>query len=117
MTRQNPNAEETSELQFNADAQLKIELAHDVVQHSEKFAEIFCKAAATQVSVKQLIRKEIRDTLSTDAESINFLKGIIEKHFKDNWRAFARTAGGRILFAIWTLLVAIVSAWLAHYFR
>lgn len=117
MTKPGTGAEEPSDVKFDANAQFKVELAHDVVQHPEKFAAIFCKAAESQVSIKELIKKEIRSALENDADSIKFLKAIITKHFKDDWRAFVRTTAGQILLMIWTLLVAFISAWLGRVFR
>ena len=42
---------EGTDVHFDADAQLKLDTAHGAIERPDKFAEVFCKAAATQVSI------------------------------------------------------------------
>jgi hypothetical protein len=102
---------------FDADHQLKLNLAHDILQHPDKFAEVFVKAAQTQVSVKQLIRTEIRECLASDVDSIKYLKSLIADHIKEDWKAFLRTWIGKIALLMWTVLVALIGVLVGRLFK
>jgi hypothetical protein len=126
-----PNSSDGVDAKFDADAQVKLESAHDLVQRPDKFAEVFVKAAETQTSIKQLIRKEIRESLALDPESRTSLRGLIAEQFKEaeisnrvrhsfpgrvNWRALIKSAWGKIGILVWTVIVALVTGWAVHTF-
>ncbi len=101
---------------FNADAQIKLETAHDILQHPDKFAEIFVKAAKTQTSVKELIKTSIQDCLTSDPDSRKVLKDLIEKHFNDNWVNSLKTWTGKIALGVWTIIIILITIWLEKKF-
>ena len=95
---------------FNADAQIKLQTAHDAIQHPDKFAEIFCNAAQSQVSIKQYIRQELQESLTSDVKTKDAMRVIIKQHFDEDWRTWLKSAWGKFAILIWTLIVA----WLTH---
>lgn len=103
-----------ADVQFNADAQLKLETAHDILQHPDKFAEIFIKAATTQSVIKDHIKTEIIESLSHDPKSKLALKNLMREEFKGDWRAFMHSTGGKIAFGVWSIALVVLGAWLAH---
>ncbi len=105
------------EAQFDTDKQLKLDNVHDVIQHPDKFAQVFVSAANTQVKIKQLIRKEIKESLTLDPDLIKHVKGLIKDQFKEDWRAFLKSTGGKIAFGIWTIGLLILGAWLGHVWK
>jgi Ni,Fe-hydrogenase III large subunit len=107
---------EVIDTKFDADAQVKLESAHDLVQRPDKFAEVFVKAAETQTSIKLLIRKEIKDSLALDPDSRSSLKDLIAEQFREDWRAFVKSAWGKIGLLVWTVIVALVTGWAVHTF-
>lgn len=100
-----------NDVPFNADSQLKLELVHGAIQRPDKFAELFVNAAQTQNSIKEHIRKEIRDSLTLDPDSRTALKGIMKECFKEDWKTWIRSKGTLVGFAIWSIFLAALSAW------
>ena len=106
-----------ADVQFNADAQLKLDTAHDILQHPDKFAEIFLKAATSQTAIKNHIQKEIQDSLSTDQISKAALKTLIKEQLKEDWKGFMRSTGGKIAFGVWSIALVVLGAWLGHIWK
>jgi len=104
------------DIPFDTNAQLKLETAHDVIQHPDKFAEIFVKAATSQTSIKEYIKKEIKDSLTLDPELRGVLKGLVKEQLKEDWKGFVRSTGGKIAFAIWSVGLIIFTAWISSKF-
>lgn len=90
----------------------KLDETHNKIFHPDQFAEIFVNAAKSQTSVKEHIRSELLESLTLDAQSRRALKEIIKECFKDDWRAFLVSTGGKVTFAIWSVLTIALGAWL-----
>ena len=106
-----------TDAKFNVDAQVKLETAHDVIQHPDKFAEVFVNAAKSQISIKEYIQKEIVNTLQLHPESRESLKGLIKEQFNEDWKSFAMSVGGKILLGVWSLLLLGIGAWLGSIWK
>lgn len=114
MSKDSKTTTEEIDVKFNADAQLKLDVAHDILQRPDKFAEIFLKAATSQSSIKEHIRKEIEESLTLDPKSRTALKVLMKEHFKDDWKAFMFSTGGKIAFGIWSIALIFLTAWVSH---
>jgi hypothetical protein len=77
--------QQSPDVQFDANAQVKLDAAHDLVQHPDKFAEIFVKPAETQTKIKEYVRKEIKESLESDIGTRTAMKGLIAEQFKEDW--------------------------------
>jgi hypothetical protein len=99
---------DAEDAQFDASAPLKLQKVHDAIDRPDKFAEIFVKAAQNQVSVKDLFRTMIRETLNTDVQARDALKGIIKQVNKEDWRSFVRSAWGKVSLVIWTVVTLAI---------
>jgi hypothetical protein len=117
MAKTDKPEQQAADIQFDANAQVKLDAAHDLVQHPDKFAEIFVKAAETQTKIKEYVRKEIKDSLESDSGTRNAMKGLIKEQFKEDWKAFVMSSWGKVSLGVWTLVVAVISAWLGHLFK
>ena len=115
MVEKNPKiiSADTPDVVFNADAQIKLETAHDIVQHPDKFAEVFVKAAKTQSIIKEYIRKELQESLVGDIPTKDAMKAIMAEQFRADWKSYAFSIGGTVAFAVWTLL----TIWLGHIWK
>lgn len=100
---------------FKAEDQVKLKKVHEMLEQPDKFAEVFCKVAETQIKVRDIFRKEILKSISTDVDCRNHLKGIIRKVEREDVIVFGKKIG----FGVWTIIVfilgAIVNAFLSKY--
>lgn len=91
---------------FDADAQLKLQTAHEAVERPDKFAELFCKAAKTQTAIKDILWDELRKLLASDQAARESLKGIIREVEKEDWKFL----GKKFFIGIWTLVVIVLTS-------
>jgi hypothetical protein len=98
---------------FNASEKEKLDKAHDILQHPDLFAEVFCKVAETQSKVKEIIMAEIRKATENDNDTKKFLKEIIKQVEKEEMWIWGKKIG----FAVWTVLILIVGALITKYIK
>jgi hypothetical protein len=100
---------------YDASAESKLNKAHDTIEHPDKFAEIFIKAAKSQTVISEYLESEVQTNLSSD-QIKKTIKNLVEEHFKESWKSFLRSNGAKIGFAIWTIAILVLGAWLKKFF-
>jgi len=82
----------------------------------DKFAAIFCSAAASQKSVDDVIKNIIRNLLSTDTITRETLKHLVNESIKeDNWYYIKKTASSGwsiALIVIGIIIEKLLSKWI-----
>lgn len=112
MAKHPPNEDEV----FNAESKIKLEKAHKIADRPDEFAKLFCKVAKEQTIVQDMINDMIRKALNTDVSSRGALQGLIQVAYKEDWKAFVKSAWGKIALVVWTLITALISAWIGSHF-
>ncbi|QQR61107.1 hypothetical protein IPH19_01410 [Candidatus Uhrbacteria bacterium] len=103
---------EDENIAFSVTDQLHLKTVHDAIDRPDKFAELFCQAAKTQTSVKEVLWEQIRSILTTDVEARNALKVIVREVEKEDVRIFGKKIG----FGVWTLFTIGMGAFLGALF-
>ena len=60
------------------------------LNHPDKFAEIFCKAAESQKSIDDVLRKTISNLIKNDRETRDSLKQQLDELDRQAWRTVAK---------------------------
>ena len=84
----------------------KLEKAHGLADRPDKFADMFEQSAKSQTKIKDILKKEIREILSTDVDAKSSLKGIIRQVEREDLWIYTKKFG----FAIWTLVSIVIGA-------
>jgi hypothetical protein len=100
---------------FDASSKLKLDTAHEILQRPDKFAKLFCDAANKQVDIQNTIKKFIKDSLESDIQTRNALKGMIRHENKESWKAFMMSTGGKIGLGIWTIVTILLTVLAERY--
>lgn len=102
---------------FDTEAQSKLQEAHNAIVHPDQFADVFCKAAGTQIKVKEIIRDEIKQAITYDTEARKSLKGVIKELEKEEFWIIGKRMG----FAVWSLIMlalgAIITTMIGKYIK
>ena len=100
----------------DADAK-KLEESYAIVDRADRLAELFCKAAETQISVRQKILDVLKLAIETDAPSREQVKKILKEIHDEDWRMFVKSAWAKIGIVVWTLVTALISAYIGHIWK
>jgi len=101
------------ETKFKAEDQIQLKKVHETIDQPDKFAEVFCKAAESQVSIKEIFTKEILKSISTDVNCKNALKEIIRQVEKEDIMIFGKKIG----LAVWSIIMLVVGAIISKYIQ
>lgn len=102
---------------FSTEEFLGLKSAQEKIERPDQFAEVFCAAAKTQTSVKNLLRELIQEILATDPKARESLNGLIKEVFQQDWRAFIRSTWGKFALVAWTIIAASLGAWIKSLFE
>lgn len=102
---------------FSTDEFISLKTTQEKVERPDQFAELFCKAAETQTSVKDLLKKLLQDIIATDPKARESLNGLIKDVFEQDWKAFVRSAWGKFALIAWTIIAAGLGAWVSSLFN
>src|SRR5262245_226792 len=109
--RQNGDADDA---QFSADAQLKLDRAHDIIDRPEKFAAHFRVVAKTQNDIKRVIVEIVRECIENDVEARKQFKNLIRDVEDENWKAFLKSIAGKAAVGAWTIITLAIGAFFTH---
>ncbi|PIR54711.1 hypothetical protein COU74_03080 [Candidatus Peregrinibacteria bacterium CG10_big_fil_rev_8_21_14_0_10_36_19] len=101
---------------FSTEEFLGLKSAQEKIERPDQFAEVFCAAAKTQTSVKDLLRELLQEIIATDPKARESLNGLIKEVFQQDWKAFVRSAWGKFALLSWTLVAAGIGAWVKTLF-
>jgi hypothetical protein len=102
---------------FDFASKLKLDKTHDLLDRPEKFAKFFVDVSIAQTAIQNRINEMIRKALKDDNDSKKALIELIKSAQKEDWRAFVKSAWGKVALGIWTLIVALFSAWMGHIWK
>lgn len=88
-----------------------------IIDRPEKFAQMFCSVADTQIDIRQKLSSILLLSIQKDIASRDEIKKVLIEIYKEDWRRFVRSAWGKIGFVVWTLFTALFSAWLGTKFK
>ncbi len=71
-----------------------------------EFAKIFCTAAETQKTIDNILKKNVKEVIRSDAEARENIKGLLREIEKEEWKAFTRKFFG----LGWAILLIILGA-------
>lgn len=77
-----------------------------ILNQPDKFAEVFCKAAAGQKSIDNALKAIVIDLIQKDHSTREYIKTVIKEYEKEAWQLLIKRGLG----AAWTLIVVIISA-------
>ena len=84
------------------------------IEQPDKFAQLFCKAAASQKSIDNVLKKTFRNLLSKDHQTIERVKQLQREINKEDWRSFLNKIGWTGWALIWAIfggtLLAVAQA-------
>lgn len=83
----------------------KFETFYKILEHPDKFADLFCYVAKTQTKVKDVIIQNIRDIFVNDLHIKKEINNLIKNFEKEEFIVFGRKIG----FGIWTLFIIVVT--------
>lgn len=86
-----------------------------VIDRPEKFAEMFCSVAETQVSVRKKLIDILKEAVKTDTEAREAMKVILKEIYADDFKYWFRSVWGKIAIGLWTLLVVVATAWATNF--
>lgn len=85
------------------DPQQQLKKVHDVIEHPDKFSEVFCTALASQVKMREDLFKVMLQLLRSDIDSRKELKTIIREVEKEDVRFVLKKIG----FGGWTFFIFV----------
>lgn len=107
---------ETNNIPDNYDTSALLKETKDKLDRPDKFAEIFCQAAKSQVKIKEHLSKLIREQITKDTAVNDHLNNTFRKIIKNDTRAFYTmlwkklgwiiTIGGTIFATLFTQFLA-----------
>lgn len=102
---------------FTTDEFISLKNTQEKIERPDQFAELFCAAAKTQTSVKDLLRELLQEIIATDPKARESLNGLIKQVFQQDWRAFIRSAWGKFALVTWTVVSVGIGAWIKSLFE
>ncbi|HDV5783368.1 TPA: hypothetical protein RJD83_000280 [Legionella pneumophila] len=76
------------------------------LEQPDKFAELFCNAAAKQKSIDNVLKDIVRELLKHDKETVERIKTIQKEVNKDDWKTIIKKIG----VSGWSILLLIIGA-------
>lgn len=101
----------------NFDIEGKYKETYETIDRPEKFAELFCKVAESQTNIQDFLKKFVINFTKENPEFKKELRQLIKDEFKKDYRAWLRTTAGKIGFAIWTILIIILTTLISKWFE
>jgi len=107
--------EDESEV-FDSQSKLKLDKTHDILDRPEKFAQFFVKVSKEQTGIQDRINEMIRKAIKEE-DSKKVITELIKSAQKGDWHAFARSIGGKIAFAVWSVALVVITILLQNYLK
>jgi len=89
---------------FNAEKSVK-DLS-DTINQPNKFAELFCNAARTQIVIEEVLKEKIVKLIRSDEETKKLIKEYSHEIDEEDWRSFLKKVGS----LTWSIILIILGA-------
>lgn len=84
-----------------------------ILTQPDKFAEVFCQAAAKQKDIDKVLQTIIRDLIQTDQPTRDSIKDLIKDYEKQEWWMLIKRVGK----VGWSIFVAIISTTFGYWLK
>ncbi len=95
------------------DLKKKVKSLEDKFGTNEKIADTLCQTDEKATKFSEMLERRLVKMLKSDGNSKKEIKAIVSEQLKQDWKSFALSTGGKIAFALWTIL----TIWLGHIWK
>lgn len=99
------------------DIKRRLKALEDKLGTNEKIADTLCVVDEKASKFAEMLERRINKLLQVDGVARKQVKHIVSEELKITWKAFFISTGGKLLFALWTLGVLAVGAWLENLWK